>query len=401
MSASTTDPGRRAFVAGSALGMGALLVSGTRDAAAAVQGAALPASATGRPAPVLETPAPEPDARRLGWAVAGLGEFALNHMLPAIGSSRFAKLTALISGNPAKARDVASRHGVPPGALYDYAMQGLRDDTSVDIVYVITPNSTHPDLVIRAFEAGKHVLCEKPMANSSADCRRMIDAGKAAGRKLMIAYRAHWEPHNLELKRRIDAGELGTVHFASADHHRPLDPSNPADQWRVRKAIAGGGSLVDIGIYSLNGLIWLLGETPTSAVASMSAPADDPRFAEIENVFTAQLDFASGRRATISSGYTADRKRIDIWGDKAVGLLDPATSYKGNRLTIGDSGEQRQVNPQQDDVRQFIGEVDHFSQVVRDGGEPATPGEMGLRDVRIIEALYAAARTGKRVAIDA
>ncbi|PWN57246.1 gfo/Idh/MocA family oxidoreductase, partial [Chryseobacterium phosphatilyticum] len=142
--------------------------------------------------------------------------------------------------------------------------------------------STHAELTVKAFEAGKHVFCEKPMANSPAECQRMIDAAKAAGRKLMIAYRAHWEPHNLRAKAMLDAGELGQVWFATSDHHRPLDPALPRDQWRMKRSVAGGGSLVDIGIYSLNGLQWFFGESPNAVAASMQAPPDDPRFAEVE-----------------------------------------------------------------------------------------------------------------------
>lgn len=174
-------------------------------------------------------------------------------------------------------------------------MARLADDDAVSVVYVVTPNASHAELTVKAFEAGKHVLCEKPMATTPVECQRMIDATKAAGRRLMIAYRAHWEPHNVQAKTVLDAGELGQVWFASSDHHRPLDPSLPRDQWRVRKAVAGGGSLVDIGIYALNGLQWFLNESPSAVAASMTSPPGDPRFAEVEDVFTAQLVFPSGR----------------------------------------------------------------------------------------------------------
>lgn len=362
------------------------------------EGARLPATPTGRPAPELELPPQAALERRLGWAVVGLGHFAQSYVLPALGRARLSRPVAVVSGNPEKAREVAGRYGIGEGRIFDYGGMGrMRGDESIDVVYIVTPNSTHADLAVRALEAGKHVMCEKPMATSPAECQRMIDAARAAGRKLMVAYRAHFEPHNLKAWEMAEGGELGKIWFAASDHHRPLSPAQPRDQWRARKAIAGGGSLVDIGIYSLNGLIWLLGESPVSVVATTHSPGDDPRFAEVENVFMAQLVFPSGARASISSGYTADKKRIDLFGEKAVAVLDPATAYKGNRLTVSNSQEAREVMTEAPSAEQFTHVIDHLSEAIMKGGEVSTPGEMGLRDMRIIEALYRSAETGRRI----
>nr|WP_245438857.1 Gfo/Idh/MocA family oxidoreductase [Methylorubrum zatmanii] len=160
----------------------------------------------------------------------------------------------------------------------------------------------------------------------------------------------------------------------------------------MKRSVAGGGSLVDIGIYSLNGLQWFFGESPNAVAASMQAPPDDPRFAEVENVFTAELAFPSGRRATISSGYMANKKRIDLWGDRLVATLDPATAYQDNRLVVSNAKRAEEILTKETSAAQFTGEIDHFSQAVTEGTEISTPGEMGLRDVRLIEALYRAAR---------
>lgn len=382
---------RRLFLAGGAVGLGAVITAGR--AAAQGGGGEIPTSPVGRPEPKLEEEPPLPLDRRVGWAVVGLGDYAQGYVLPALARSRRSRAVALVSGNADKAKAVAARFGVGENALYGYDTMGrLAENDAVGVVYIVTANATHADLTVKAFEAGKHVFCEKPMANSPAECQRMIDAAKAAGRKLMIAYRAHWEPHNLRAKEMLDAGELGTVWFASSDHHRPLDPALPRDRWRMQRSVAGGGSLVDIGIYSLNGLQWFLGESPSAVAATMHAPPDDPRFAEIENVFTAELAFPSGRRATISSGYTASKKRIDLWGDRLVATLDPATAYQGNRLVVANATKSEEVLTKETSAAQFTGEIDHFSQAVSEGTAVRTPGEMGLRDVRLIEALYRAAR---------
>lgn len=389
-------PSRRLFMTGSVIGLSGVLLAGRSGAQN------LPPTPAGRPQPPLETEPPLPPDKQLGWAVVGLGDYAQAYVLPALGRARRSKLTALVSGNADKARSVASHHSIKASHLYSYdSMSKLAQNKDVDVVYIVTPNSTHADLTVKAFEAGKHVMCEKPMANSPAECQRMIDAAKAAGRKLMIAYRAHWEPHNVRAKEMRDAGELGKVWFASSDHHRPLDPSKLRDQWRIKKAIAGGGSLVDIGIYSLNGLQWLLGESPNAVSASQFSPPGDSRFAEVENVFTAELVFPSGARATISSGYTADKKRIDLWGDKRVATLDPATAYQGNRLVVSNAEKSEEIITQKTSAEQFTGEIDHLSQVIAEGGEVRTPGEMGLRDIRLIEALYRAAATRRWIELNA
>ncbi len=386
---------RRAMIGSLSAGIGSLAATG-----AAAQGGRLPATPTGRPAPQLERPPQQAEDQRLGWAVAGLGHFAQAYMLPALGRALMSRPAGLISGSAEKLGEVGARYGIGEAHRYGYDMAWLRDDDAVRVVYVITPNSTHAELTVRALEAGKHVMCEKPMATSAADCQRMIDAAKAAGRKLMIAYRAHFEPYNMEARRMAAAGELGKIWFASSDHHRPLDPSKPRDEWRMRKDIAGGGSLVDIGIYSLNGLIWLLGENPVAVSATTHSPPGDERFTEIENTMTAQLEFASGARANISSGYTADKKRIDLWGDKAVAVLDPATAYKDNKLTVSEAREQRQVIAEATSAEQFTSVVDHLSAAIRNNTGVAAPGEMGLRDMRIIEAIYRSADTRRRVELN-
>jgi len=259
------------------------------------------------------------------------------------------------------------------------------------VVYVITPNSLHRDLVVRAFEAGKHVMVEKPMATTPEDCEAMIAARDAAGKKLMVAYRAHFEPVNLMAGTLIREGQIGDLTFFSSDHHRPLDPATPKDQWRMKRALSGGGSFIDIGIYALNGALWYLRETPAALSARTWSPEGDERFAEVEAVCTVQLRFASGRLATLSSGYIADKKRIDVWGSEAVAVLDPATDYMGNRLMVSSSEGTEEKQSEFGSQVQFDREIDHLSRAILNGTEVLTPGEMGLRDVRLIEAIYRSA----------
>ncbi|HVG48309.1 MAG TPA: Gfo/Idh/MocA family oxidoreductase, partial [Rubellimicrobium sp.] len=341
-------------------------------------------------------------ARRLGWAVAGLGNFATSYQIPALGRARYSELKGLVSGNPEKAREIASRTGVAEGSVYSYEdFDRIADNPEIDVVYVITPNSLHRDLVVRAFEAGKHVMVEKPMAASVEDCEAMIAARDAAGKRLMVAYRAHFEPVNLMAATMIREGQLGDLTFMSSDHHRPLDPSTPKDQWRMKRELSGGGSFIDIGIYSLNGTIWFMDEAPSALSARTWSPEGDERFADVEAVCTVQLRFPSGRLATLSSGYIADKKRIDAWGSQATAVLDPATEYMGNQLRVSSSEGTEDRQSEFGSQEQFNREIDHLSQAILNGTEVLTPGEMGLRDVRLIQAIYqSAADTGRWIELN-
>ena len=374
--------------------------TGAPAGAASPPGADLPVRAIGRPFPAglsLDDAIPgfeEPDAegRALGIAVVGLGDFALRHMLPAISLARHARIAGLVSGNPDKAARVAAAYGVPDDAVRSYDdFDSIAGDDRVDAVYIVLPNALHAEWTERAFAAGKHVLCEKPMATSASDCERMIRARDEAGLTLMIAYRAHFEPYNLNAVARIDDGRIGSLTTLVSDHHRILKPEEPRDAWRANLALAGGGALPDIGIYGLNAFCYLTGESPVEVFATQSAPADDPRFAEIENQTLAQLRFGSGVMANLSCSYTANVKSIHAYGDAGSIEMQPATAYEGNTLVLRTAEGVDDVDCG-DSIAQFTGEIDGFASAVLDGAEVRTPGEMGLRDVRIIEAIQASAR---------
>ena len=324
--------------------------------------------------------------------MVGVGSFALNHVIPAITRSQTCELTALVSGNAEKAARVAENYGVPDASVYSYDnFDDIANDDTIDIVYIVLPNGLHAEYTIRALEAGKHVMCEKPMANTVQECRDMIAAAEAADRKLMIAYRAHFEPHNQRALQMKQDGEFGDVKMLLGHTMRTLDLSRPRDEWRVLRELAGGGSMMDIGIYALNGALYFLEEAPTRLVATIENPPDDVRFQEVEDMMTAQLQFDSGALANLATSYTMNENRIQLLGTGGSGLLNPATSYSGNKLVeIGELGT-RTVPVGQTAATQFTGEIDHLSRAVLESFEPRTPGAMGLRDVALIKAMYASA----------
>ena len=206
---------------------------------------------------------PEPPGKKLGWAVVGLGSLAINQILPAFAKCEKSKVVALVSGHPDKANKLALRYGVNPKSIYNYQnYDSIRDNPEVDVIYIVLPNGMHAEYTVRGHQAGKHVLTEKPMANTPADCQQMIDAARKADRKLMVAYRCHYEPFNQEAMRITRAGELGKTQTILTDAGFPIgDPR----QWRLNKQLAGGGSMMDIGIYALNAARYLTGEEPTAS----------------------------------------------------------------------------------------------------------------------------------------
>ena len=338
-----------------------------------------------------------PPEKKLGWAVVGLGKFATEQIIPSFAECKRSRLVALVSGSPDKAQRIAQQHGVEPKNIYNYQnYDSIRNNPEVDIIYIILPNGLHAEYSIRGAQAGKHIMCEKPMANTVAECQAMIDASNKAGRKLMIAYRAQYEPYNLAAIAIAQKKELGILKAIVADHGRNLDPKDPADRWRMNKKLAGGGSLFDIGIYSLQAARYITGEEPTEISAMMYSTPNDPRFKEVEENVNFMLRFPSGVIANCTSSYGyADVKRYQVMGSKGTLELDPATDYYEHRLYVqrGKVREERKIQEQ----NQFALEMDHLSECVMENKQPKTPGEEGLQDVRLMTAIYQAAETGRTI----
>ncbi len=342
---------------------------------------------------------PMPPEKKLGWAVVGLGKFATQQIIPSFAECKRSKLVALVSGDRAKAEKYAQQYGVNPKNIYNYQnYDTIRDNPEVDVIYIILPNALHAEYTIRGAQALKHIMCEKPMAATVAECQGMIEAAKKSDRKLMIAYRAQYEPFNLAVIQLAQGGKLGKLKAIVSDHGRNLDPKEPSDRWRVQKKLAGGGSLYDIGIYSLNATRYITGEEPVEISAMMYSTPNDPRFREVEENVNFILRFPSGVLANCTSSYGySDTKRIQVFGSDATLELDPATDYYKHRLTIkSKNGNEEQNIPEQN---QFALEMDHLSESIMNNKQPKTPGEEGLQDVKLMQLIYEAARTGRTIKV--
>lgn len=339
-----------------------------------------------------------PNEKRIGYAIVGLGRLSINQILPGFGQTKYCKPAALVSGDRVKARKIAAQYGIPETSIYAYNdFERLSADRAVQVIYIVLPNGMHEEYVTRGAKTGKHILCEKPMANSSAEAQRMIEACSKADVKLMIAYRQQYEPHNIALRKLIEEGQLGKLRgFLSTNSQLVGDPT----QWRLKRTLSGGGCLPDVGIYCVNASRFLSGEEPTRVTAQLWKPKQDPRFAEVEATVSFTMAFPSGYLATCTTSYDAHKSQsLRIEGSTAWAEMLPAYAYHGNKLRISrlQDGAETLFEPQIEEKDQFALEMDHFAECILAGRKPRTPGEEGLQDHRILEAIYKAAETGHAV----
>lgn len=212
----------------------------------------------------------------------------------------------------------------------------------------------------------------------------------------MIGYRCHFEAYNLEAMRRARSGEIGKLRYFRSEHAFVQgDPS----KWRLKKAYSGGGSLMDYGIYALNAARYMTAEEPIAVYAKETTDRSDPRFHEVEDMIEFELEMSSGVIASCMSGYSANQNHILLMGDKGRIELEPATAYGGNRLWVGSERKTEITPPPGPGKTQWAGQLDHLVDCIRHNREPIVSGEEGLRDMRIIEAVYRSARERKRIVL--
>jgi predicted dehydrogenase len=356
----------------------------------AVSAAAAATLATG---PLFGQSDAEP--RKLGFALVGVGSLTMGQLLPAFAKSKFAKPVALVSGHPAKARQQADKYGIDPKNIYNYDnYDTMKDNPDIDVVYVVLPNSMHAEYTIRAAKAGKHVLCEKPMADSVEECQAMIDACAAANRKLMIAYRMHYEPMTQKAIALAQSPDIGTIKMITAE--AGFNMGNPA-QWRCHKPLSGGGSLMDMGIYALNAVRYLSQQEPSDITAVSYSTPNDPRFTDIEETISFELKFDSGLVASVLSTYGFGCGRFRVYGTHGQLEAEPFQSYSGNHLFINRGRRREEV--QYEPVNHFATEMDDFCQCIAADKPSRTAGEEGLKDIKIMMAAYESANTGRLVKI--
>ncbi len=331
-------------------------------------------------------------AKRVRYAVVGLGHIAQVAVLPAFAHAPNSELVALITGDPKKQKKLSEKYGAP-AFRYDDFEQAV-EEQQIDAVYIALPNNQHRPFTERAARAGVHVLCEKPMATSEKDCRAMIAACAKADVRLMIAYRLHFTPAHLQAIALARAGKLGELRFFSSIFGMQVKADNirtdPDD---------GGGPLRDLGVYCINAARYLFGDEPVEVRATTASKPGDRRFAKVEEMASALLQFPGERVAQFTCSFgSGNVASLELVGTKGMLRIEPAYEYVGElkwSLTINDK-QQKKTFPAGD---QFAPELIHFSDCVLKGKRPEPDGYEGLADIRVIDAIFKSAASGRAVKI--
>ena len=328
--------------------------------------------------------------RRLGIAILGLGGYSRGQLAPALQETEWCRLAGVITGTPSKAEEWQKKYDLPAHCLYTYDnMETIADNPDVDIIYVVTPNGTHADFAVRAAKAGKHVICEKPMATTVEDCDRIMAACKAANKKLSIGYRLHFEPHNRELMRLTQTKEFGAIKRVEANDAFVFGGGT----WRVDPKLAGG-PLMDLGVYCVQAGCYGSGEEPI-AVTAREEKMDKVKFKDVEETMIWTMEFPSGAKAECMMSYNKQGNNLRVEAANGWYELSPAYSYRG---IAGRTSRGPMNFPQ---VNQQALQMDAFARCILEDTETTVPGSLGRRDVKILLAIYESARTGKRVTIEA
>jgi predicted dehydrogenase len=329
-----------------------------------------------------------PDGKQLRVAFCGLGSYA-KRCADAMKDSKNAKVVAAISGTPSKLVEWQTNYGIAKENCYSYeTMDDIKNNPNIDAVYITTPNALHCPQTLRVAKAGKHVICEKPMSINAKEGREMIAACKAANVKLLIGYRMHFEPKTLEIIRMRKDGELGKImFFQGLCGFRIGDPT----QWRLNKKLAGGGSMMDIGIYAINGARYMIGEDPIW-VSAQETKTDTVKFKEgVDETITFQFGFPSGATASCLSTYAMNGlDRFYLNGEKGFAEMQPSTGYGPIK---GRTNKGELTHPH---VTHQTVQMDEMAAIILDGKQPIVPvdGNEGLKDMIIMDAIFMSIKKG-------
>ncbi len=329
-------------------------------------------------------------SRKVRYAVVGLGHIAQVAVLPAFAHARRnSVLAALVSDDPTKQRLLSKKYRVPSYSYEQYE-ECLEQ---VDAVYIALPNAMHAEYTIRAAHTGVHVLCEKPLAVTVAECERMIAACESNGVKLMVAYRLHFEEINLHAIDIVRRKRIGEPKFFNSSFSMTVRPGDI----RTKRAL-GGGTLYDIGVYCINASRALFRAEPKEVIA-LSVNSGTAKLNEIDESTGAVLRFDGERLAAFVTSFNADDvAAYRIVGTKGQLHVNPAYQYAGGlayELTVNGKTQRRRIGKRD----QFAPELLYFSDCIVKNRDPEPSGEEGLQDVRIVQALYESAETGKVVQI--
>ncbi|WP_207514366.1 Gfo/Idh/MocA family protein [Longitalea luteola] len=325
----------------------------------------------------------------LGVMLVGLGEYSSGQLGPALKETKHCCLKAVASGDPAKRKKWQQEYNLKEEDLYSYDnFDDIKNNPGIDIVYIVLPNSMHAEYVIRAAKAGKHVICEKPLATTVADCQRMIRACQEAGVKLSMGYRLYFDHFNQEMMRLGQEKVMGNIKRIIADDSMDVGEKN---QWRLKYQLSGGGPLVNNGVYCVRAAQYVTGEWPVAVSARFLPKTDPDKFKEVEEGIEWEMEFENGLIASCVSSYSRNGNLLRVEAENGWFELEPAYEYEGLK------GKTSQGDMDFPAVNQQAVQMDDFAICLKNKEESRIPGEMGLRDVQIMTAIYESAKTGKKI----
>ena len=355
---------RRHFLTQTALGSGALLASPLTHAA-------------------------YPPEKKMGVALVGLGNYSTQQLGPALQYTQHCYLAGIVTGTPEKEERWMREYGIPRKNVYNYqTFDRIVDNPDIDIVYVVLPNFMHAEYSIRAAQAGKHVICEKPMAMNVAEADQMIRACRENNVQLSVGYRLYFEPHHLRMRQLAQEQTYGPLKVIESGLGFPRPgPSS----WRLDKKIGGGGAIMDLGVYAIQGARRTLGTDPIT-VTAQAFTFDKEHFVDIHETVFWQFEFPDGIVAHASTTYSSYVDRLYVTGERGWFKLEPSFNATGAR---GETSEGP-MNIQGPKYQQ-VAQMDAFVQSIRQQKHPLASGEEGRKDLLIIEAILQAAETGRKV----
>ncbi len=336
-----------------------------------------------------ETQPPISTGKKAGIALVGLGKYSEEQLGPALLETKHCRLAGIVTGTSSKIPDWQTKYNIPDSNVYSYEnFDSIKENKEIDIVYIVLPNALHAEFVIRAARAGKHVICEKPMAISVAECDKMIKACRESGKLLSIGYRLHFEPHHQQMTQLGQNRGYGRLIELSAKHG-----SSTVEGWRLDKSLAGGGPLMDLGIYCIQAARYTTGMEPISITAKRGADSQPGRFKNIEESLQWEMEFPDGIIARCETSYTSDMDLLHVNATHGWFELSPAYGYSGIQ---GKTATGFMDLPQ---VNQQALQMDDFAISVLNNTPVSVPGTMGRADLVIIEAIYEAMESGKKISI--
>lgn len=329
-----------------------------------------------------------PQGKKLGIALVGLGGYSGGQLAPALQQTKHCYLAGIVTGTPTKADEWSKKYNIPDKNIYNYSnFDEIAKNPDIDIVYVVLPVSMHKEFTIRAAKAGKHVICEKPMALNAAECMEMIAACKKANRMLSIGYRLHFEPHNMEVMRLGQKKVYGKV--TAIDTGNGFVYRGDPNAWRLKKALSGGGALMDMGVYSIQGTRYTLGQEPLFVTAT-EQKTNSELFKEVDETIMWEFEFPGGLKTTGKSSYNNNWGYLKATAEKGQFSLEPAFGYGGIK---GATHEGIMNFPQ---INQQAAQMDDFALCVLIKKQTRVPGEEGLKDMKLIDAIYRSIASGKK-----